>query len=535
MRRWIAAISTLLLATQVSAAEYGKPEVFIPPSPFMGLHGLAFDAKDRLLAGTIVGNSIWEVDKKTGKAKIFIGAPMGQADDLAIGPKGELAWTSMIQGILRARTSDDAPIKDLAKDLPGINSLAYDQKNGRLYASQVFLGDALWEVDPAGAAAPRKIAEKLGGLNGFEVGEDGMIYGPLWFKGQLVKINPGNGDITVIAQDFGTPAAANFDSKGMLWVVDAKTGDLVKVDPATGQKKIVAKLKPALDNLAIDKDDHIYVSNTSDFSIQEVNPTNGKVRTIVGTKIAVPGGLKLSADGKELYIAGTFAFRSVNTANGNITEYRRMHNSDLEYSNAIGLSDKHVLLSSWLFNSVQVIDRSTQKTRTFLRNFTAPTDALELADGSILVAEIATGNLVQANGSDWQTYTPVVKGLQGPVQLINAKDGVVYVTEAAGRITRVDPKDWSTKVVAEGLALPEGLAQLPDGKLVVAEAAARRLTEVDPANGTKRTLAEGLPIGFEAGPGMPPSYIPTGVAVDAKGVIYVSADRNNAIYRLKPR
>ena len=58
----------------------------------------------------------------------------------------------------------------------------------------------------------------------------------------------------------------------------------------------------------------------------------------------------------------------------------------------------------------------------------------------------------------------------------------------------------------------------------------------DPRKGDqRRTVAEGLPIGLPAGPGMPPPYVPTGVAVGPDGSVYVSADRNNAIYRVRPQ
>ena len=44
----------------------------------------------------------------------------------------------------------------------------------------------------------RRIAEKLGGLNGFEIHrDDGFLYGPLWFKGEVVKINLETGAIEV--------------------------------------------------------------------------------------------------------------------------------------------------------------------------------------------------------------------------------------------------------------------------------------------------------------------------------------------------
>ena len=56
----------------------------------------------------------------------------------------------------------------------------------------------------------------------------------------------------------------------------------------------------------------------------------------------------------------------------------------------------------------------------------------------------------------------------------------------------------------------------------------------DPVAGTRRTVAENLPIGLEASPGLLPSNVPTGVAVGADGAVYMSADRNNAIYRFRP-
>ena len=79
------------------------------------------------------------------------------------------------------------------------------------------------------------------------------------------------------------------------------------------------------------------------------------------------------------------------------------------------------------------------------------------------------------------------------------------------------------------------MAQTPWGSFIVAETAAARLTEIDPVSGAKRTVADKLPIGMPAGPGMPPPYVVTGVAVGADGSIYFSADKNNAIYRIRPQ
>jgi sugar lactone lactonase YvrE len=514
-------------------AAWGKPEALVAPSSFTGVHGLAIDQKGRLLAGSVVGNAIWEVDRTTGAAKVLIGGPEGQADDIAVGPKNELAWTNYLMGMVRYRENDAAPMRVLAKDLPGLNSLDFDRRNGKLYASQVFLGDALWELDVAGVAPPRLIAKDLGGLNGFEVGPDGMIYGPLWFKGQVVKVDPADGKITVINDQFKVPAAANLDGKGNLWVVDTKTGELSKVELASGRKTVMKQLATALDNLAIAPEGTIYISNMADNSVQAYNPATGDVKTLTSGKLAVPAGLRF-ADGA-LWVADVFSFRKVDAKSGQVTDLARMQNSDLEYPFGVGISKKLIALTSWFTSSLQVIDRATMKTITTVHGLKAPMDAIPMDDGSILFIEIAAGNLSRATGADFKTHTVVAAGLAGPVQMTLGRDGAVYVTEAAGKLTRVNLADGSKTTVAEGLALPEGVAQTPWGSFIVAETAAGRLTEIDATGGTRRVVAENLPIGLPGGPGMPPPYVPTGVAVGSDGTIYFSADRNNAIYRIAPQ
>ncbi len=515
---------------------WAAPEPLVAPSSFAGVHGLAVDAKGRLLAGSVLGSSIWEVDRTTGAAKVFIAAPEGQADDIAVGPKGELAWTNYLVGALRYRESDTAPMKVLARDLPGLNSLDFDRRNGKLYASQVFLGDALWEIDVAGTKPPRLIAKDLGGLNGFEVGLDGMIYGPLWFKGQLVKVNPENGAITVLNSEFKIPAAANLDGKGNLWAVDTATGELSKVELATGKKTVMKQLKPSLDNLAIAPDSTIYVSNMANNQVEAYNPATDTVRTLTSGRVAVPAGLKI--DGNSLWVADVFGFREVNVTNAETTDVFRMHATDshMEYPFGIGISSRSFALSSWFTGTVQIIDRATKKTTAMIHGLKAPYDAIPMEDGSVIYAEIATGTITRASGTDYKTTTVVANGLGGPVQMILGRDGALYVTEAAGKLTRIDLADGKKTEIASGLALPEGVAQTPWGSFIVAEAAAAKLTEIDPATGAKRTVAENLPIGLAPGaPGFPPPNVPTGVAVGADGSIYFSADKNNAIYRIRPQ
>jgi sugar lactone lactonase YvrE len=513
---------------------WNAPEVVVAPSSFTGVHGLAVDKGGRLLAGSVVGNAIWEVNRTTGAAKILVAGPEGQADDIAIGPNGEMAWTNYLMGMIRFRENDTSPMRVLAKDLPGLNSLDFDRKNGKLYASQVFLGDAVWEIDVAGVKPPRLIAKDVGGFNGFEAGPDGMLYGPLWFKNSVVKIDPASGVVTVINNQFKIPAAANLDGKGNLWVVDTATGELCKVELASGKKTVMKQLRTALDNLAIAPDGTVYVSNMADNSVEAYNPTTGDVKVLTRGALAVPSGVKVS--GGTLWVADVFGHRKVDLASGKVSDVMRMHGEGvvMEYPFAVGISDKLVALASWFTGSVQVLDRATNKTLALTHGWKAPYDALPLADGSVLVAEIATGSITKASGADYATRVVVTTGLAGPVQMTLGRDGALYVTEAAGNLVKVNLADGSKTVVTKGLALPEGVAATPWGTFIVAEAALGRLTEIDPATNQQRTVADKLPIGLSGGPGMPPPYVATGLDVAADGTIYFSANRNNAIYKVRP-
>jgi sugar lactone lactonase YvrE len=526
---------TVLLAPGVGAsAQTYEITPLVPGSAFHGVHGLGIDKAGRLFAGSVAGAALYEVDRTDGTAKIAIPSPEGMADDIAFAPDGTMAWTGFLTGDLYSRKGD-GPIKKLASGLPGINSLAY-RKDGRLYATQVFLGDALYEIDVEGVKPPRMIMEKMGGLNGFEFGPDDRLYGPLWFKGQVAKVDVDKAELTVVADGFKIPAAVNFDSKGNLWVVDTALGQLVRVDPKTGAKKMVAQLKPSLDNLAIDDKDRIFVSNMADNGIQEVDAETGAAKQVISGKLALPGGIGVVSDGGKdtIYVADVFAYRTVDGATGEVSEPARMHAAGvtLEYPMSATAKGDEVILSSWFTGTVQVIDRKTGATREMMHDFKAPHDAIRLADGSILVSELGSKSLIRAGGEHGKDRNVLIGGLEGPVGLVGGPKGDVYVTEAfAGQLSKVASNGEKT-VIAKDLKMPEGIAMTPDGKLIVAEVGAKRLVEIDPQTGKLTEIAGNLPIGLVGAPGGLPTNIPTGVGVGASGTIYFSSDIENAIYKV---
>ncbi|MCA1469347.1 SMP-30/gluconolactonase/LRE family protein [Bradyrhizobium sp. IC3195] len=529
-----AALIAALFSTTSASADGWEVTRLVPGSAFHGVHGLGVDKAGHLFAGSVAGAALYEVDIAGGSAKVAIPAPVGMADDIAFAPDGTMAWTGFLAGDLYARKGD-GPIKKLASGLPGINSLAF-RKDGRLYATTVFLGDALYEIDVEGVKPPRQIMEKMGGLNGFEFGPDDKLYGPLWFKGQVARVDVDKAELSVVTDGFKIPAAVNFDSKGNLVVIDTALGQLVRVDPKSGAKTMVAQLKPSLDNLAIDDKDRIYVSNMADNGIQEVDPATGHAKQIIIGKLALPGGIGVTSEnGKDtIHVADLFAYRTVDGVTGEVTEKARMHaaGTTLEYPMSATAKGNDVVLSSWFTGTVQVIDGKTGATRDMLHDFKAPHDAVVLADGSILVAEFGTKSLVKVSGEHGKDRTTLIGALEGPMGLVRGAGDEVYVTEAfAGIISKINSTGEKT-VIAKDLKMPEGIARTSDGKLIVAEVGAKRLIEIVPESGKVTEIAANLPIGLTGAPGGLPTHIPTGVAVGATGAIYVSSDVENAIYKV---
>ena len=538
--RWLSLSALLLGAAACSTtpppppqAEYGEPAVVEGPLPYLGVHGLGIDPRGRLLAGSVVGQSLSLVDRESGAVRPFVGPPAGMADDVAFGPDGEVAWTAYLVGELRIRNAA-GEIRTVASGLPGLNSLAYTE-DGRLFATQVFMGDALYEIDRSGEQPPRKIIEGMGGLNGFEFGPDGHLYGPLWFKGEVVRVNVESGEMETVADGFRIPAAVNFDGQGRLYVVDSATGELLRLQPGTAEKVRVARLKPSLDNLAIDKQAGLlYVSNMADNSIQEVDLADGRVRDLVRTRLAAPSGLAMVGD--QLHIADTFAYRVMDTGSGDIREVGRMWASHLEYPLNAWADEHVVVLTSWATGTVQVFDRASGEMTHGFHDFQAPHDAVQLADGSLLVAELATGRLLRVSGEQGEQREAVVVALAGPAGMaFNADRSTLFVTTAGGSVWAVNPADWSKRRVRDGLVMPEGISVSAAGKLLVMEVGKQRLLEIDPVDGATRTLAEDLPVGLPALEGLPPTGVFNDVVEAANGDLFFTADRDAGLYRLPRR
>lgn len=520
--------SILLCAwcTAATSAEY-IVEPFISGYGFHGIHGIAFDAEDRIYVGSVVGQAIYRVDPVTGESMVWEAPPLGMADDIEIGPDGTMYWTSYLLGKLHARKGN-GPIRELVTGLPGMNSLAMNAE-GRLFATQVFLGDALYEIDLAGEKPPRKIMENMGGLNGFDFGPDGLLYGPLWFKGQVVRVNVDTAELSVVAEGFKIPAAANFNSKGELFVVDTGSGEIVKVDTDSGARTIVSKFKTAMDNLAFNSKDELYVTVMAENAIYQIDIETGKSRTIKESLLSFPADIEVV--GNTLFLSDTFAIKSVNLKTKEVRSLSRIAEHELEYSNGITANAERIHQSSYFNSAVQTLDANTGEILHTYHDLITPFDVLELDDGSLIVLQMAAGNILRLDKQG--EHEILTSGLQLPVSMARASADAIYVTQTGdGSIVRVDIATGEHSIVVEGLNGPEGIDVGPDGTIYVAEVGAKRALAIDPDNGKKTVIASDLPIGFKMASTMPPMGGTTGIAVADNGDVYIVADIEDAIYRI---
>ncbi len=533
-------------AAPAAPPEYSQ-QFLVPGSWFHGVHGLAFNKDDQLFAGSVIGQTLYRVQVDSGEVDRVIDAPTGMADDIAFADDGTMAWTAFLLGKVYVRKPNGKTI-EVANGMSGPNSIAFG-KDGRLFVSEVFLGDALYEIDlknvdkpdfkPFPRADLRRIAEKMGGLNGFEIHrDDGFLYGPLWFKGEVVKVNLETGAIDVIASGFKIPAAANVDpqNRDNLYVVDTGTGGVWSVSLTSKAKKLVASMKPGLDNLAFDSRGRLFVTSMTDNGIYLVDKHTGAARTIVEGKLAVPTDLAVTTEGgkETVHVADVFSYRTVDGQSGAVTDVLRVHGDTHAYPIGISVGPRYVLLSSWFSNTVEKVDRKTGKLVATMTGLAAPIDALEGADGSIYVAELASGNLVKVS-PDGKARSVAAKELRGPVAMAQGPGNLIYITESAGgAVLQIDVATGARRVVADGLAGPEGIDVGPDGRLFVAEVGQKRVVAIDPSSGAKTVIASNLDIGLAPFPGGPPALVPTGVAVARSGNIYVSSDLRNALYKLTP-
>lgn len=531
-----AAVVLILLAGCDSATEQKAPEDTTPiveqladGADIAGANGIHFGPDGNLYIASVVGSEIRAIDPDTGAVIKRYTAEDGVIgpDDVAFASDGAFYWTSILTGEVAGFTSGGERVV-AAQLAPGVNPITFSDDD-RLFVSQCFLEDDLFELDPAGESAPREIARDLGpgcGLNGMDWGPDDRLYGPRWFTGEVVSFDVDAGTMRVEASGLTVPAAVKFNSRGELHVLDTGAGEVVRVTGSGTES--VATLEPGLDNFAFDSDDRIFVSSFADGFVKRVEP-DGSLVALQAGGMSHAGGIVIRGD--EAIAADLHAIRGYDVATGAITRVQRSIVGVGAMGGAmnIALDGNNLILTSWFDGDVRIWDPDNEVRVEHITDVSAPVSAVRYA-GNIVIADHGTSSVVMITGASKQT---VADEMPAPTALV-VEQGDLYLSDRAlGQILLLASDGEFREeplVVADGLTTPEGFVVTNAG-FVVFENDTGHVVEVDSA-GSRRVLAEFTPGSQPGGPLQPPSQVFNGIARAPDGSLLVPGEIERALFRI---
>jgi len=494
-------------------------------------NGIKVGQDGNLYVASAMEQAILILDPDTGEILKRLGPEVGvdNPDDLAFGPDGSIYWTDFFRGSVGRLAPDGTTSSQIVA--PGVNPVAV-AADGSVLVGLAFLGDALYELDPELAAPPVLVAEGLGGLNSFEFGADGMLYAPVMDTGAVIRIDVDSDPIQIetVAEGLDGPVAVKFDSQGNLFAV-ASPG-IVRVDPATGAVEPVAGIPYGLDNFAIDDQDRMYVSLLTEGTIAEVM-ADGTLRMLGATGLVLPGGLAVlpTAEGETIYLGDFWMLRQFDGATGAVLA------DPLGIpGGSVAADGEDLVLTNYFVNVVAVWNPQTGEMSETYFDFAVPLNAIRF-QGDLIVVEAGTSSVVRADGADPSQRETIATNLALPAGLATDGDNLWVSDWATGSVWQIAAGGEilpEPKLIAEGLEQPEGMAVTPDGRLLVVETGTGRLLAIDLATGAVSTVAEGLGFDTVAPEGQPPTGIMSSVAVGPSGVIFVTGDAANVVYRIEP-
>ena len=508
-----------------------EAKVLIAGSPIQGANGMAFDPDGMLWVASVLGRRLVQLDPRDGRVLSERGLELGveTPDDTTFGPGGTQYFTSLFTGKVGAITPDGKQ-RQVAQLPPGANPIAFTRDHARLFVGLCFFGDALYEVDPAGAREPRLVAEGLGtgcGANGMAFGQDGLLYAPQTFSGRLLRIDVDKGTHEILQEGYGPMfnGVAFQPNTEVLYGVAGQT--VVRIDLEQGTHSVVATTKQVLAHLVFDKNGGLYVSVITTGEVIAVSP-DGQLRHLRGDLLSMPRGLAMDGGGQHLFVANGSIILRVDAQTGSVAD-------ELPWvglgANGLHLSDETLVGTSAGEGLVAGLDSNTGA-KQFVRNdFKAPIDAVLLPDGDLVVAEAQGGRVVRSPKDTPGAYEVLTAGLGQPAGLLltggdlyvsDFVKGIVYQLMDDGKV--LDPP----LAVAEGLQGPEGLAWRSE-RLLVVESTAGRVSEIDLKTGSKTTLPFELQLGKAALAAFPPSPFYHGIAVSPGGSIFVSDNLGNRV------
>ena len=251
--------------------------------------------------------------------------------------------------------------------------------------------------------------------------------------------------------------------------------------------------------------------------------------------VVVPGGLAVvRSDGSDVALVATRGCVMIVNAGGGTVEPLPTRGDSIAPT-MVDATSGGLAFSSSLSGSVRVIDTEGAIALN-MSGLRSPAGLRLLPGGTVLVAEQGAGRVLRLGPTTQSRPRVMMDNLEGPTGLAVADATTAYVTEAlGGRLTLFRLDRFEKKTLAEGLARPEGLTRMRDGRLAVVETGLRRLIAVNPDNGKVEVLVDNLPVGALNADGTADSRAVADVAAVPDGSLLVSGNADRSLLRVTPR
>jgi sugar lactone lactonase YvrE len=543
--RFVGTLVVFGLVTAACAGLAAAADDVLAQGNLPGTYGVRFGPNGNLYVCALAAG-IAVIDLTQGQMVDLIGPERGVfgPEDVNFGPDGSMYWAQMFTGEVGRMAPDGTVTTQMIG--PGVNSIVFSA-DGRMFVTEPWYTDTLYEVDPALVDPPELLAQGIGGLKNPEFGPDGLMYGALSKQGRVVKI-----DVDVVPPTFETiaddilgPFNVKFGPDGMLYVLERTGFTIQRMDPATGSHSTYAELQFGPDSMAFAPTGALFVTSYSDGVVAVVLP-GGAVQPVMPGGLTIPSGIavKNRGDGESVFVGSLFSLREYDGATGAELSVDRMAMPAAGFAGAISVSDAGenlVLTNFFPVGRVQVWNPDSDEVITDIHDFPVAANAIAFGDDLIIV-DLGMGQgearVVRVGDGGTSVLADVTDQIVFPLGLV-ASDGDLWVGDwATGMVWQLiaDGVELAQAVpVAVGLSGPEGLALDLDGSLLVVEGTAGRVSRIRLESGVVTPVVSGLELS-SVGTGMlPPSGTINGIAVGSSGAIYVSGDLGVKVYRLVPR
>ncbi|MBI5895780.1 MAG: SMP-30/gluconolactonase/LRE family protein [Desulfobacterales bacterium] len=384
-----------------------KMERVVADSPFPGVNGATVGSDGHLYVTHTANGTITRIDLATLKPSLFVPAHAGVfiPDDIAADDKGNLYVTGTTPLVGEVYRIDKNGVKTvIASGMAAPNGIEYNPRTGRLFVTECFQGNRIYEVDPTGQKPARLLIDKdvipVPEGFGFDPDTNDLIV-PDMGSGKILRIHPDTGAIATVAEKFSAPIALTIGADKMVYIPELGTGAVYKMALDGTRREKIAQLVPGLDNIAMTPKGRLFVTSYWDATIFEVTTDgSGRFERLFANGPNQPVGIVAKANG--LLVADAIMVRTVQEGKYQPTKLNAWasHGMPLPLSLADGPGSQ-IFWTDCIHGAVVLGDPVSGEFKAVAGGLKLPMAALMSPAGSALyVAEYGAGQITSIKLAD---------------------------------------------------------------------------------------------------------------------------------------